>query len=101
MRLIIHRAIDPCDPTAALGACIDQEHLLDRVAGQAIGSREHHACKSGHGGTVAEAIKARTRESGPALAVIAVDMLCGDMPSRMGRDGIMQAAELLVDRLLW
>src|SRR5215510_10990454 len=100
MRIVIQRAIDKLDPTAALGELSDQEHLMDLVAGQAIGSRDHHAFNSGHGSTVAETIKARTLESGPAIAVIAVDMFFGDMPVRVCRDVIMQAAELLFDRLL-
>ena len=73
---------------------------MDRVAGHALGSRDHHAGHSGHGGTVAEALKARTLASGPAIAVSAVDMLCGALPLRVGRAVLMQAAELWCDRLL-
>jgi hypothetical protein len=100
MRIVIHRAIDKLDPTAALGEFIDQEHLMDIVAGQAIGSCDHHACNSRQGGSVAEVIKTRTLEGRTALAVIAVDMLLGDMPVGVRRDVFTQAAELLFDRLL-
>ena len=100
MRIVIHRALDKLDPTAALDEFIDQEHLMDIVAGQAIGSCDHHACNSRQGGSIAEAIKTRTLEGSTAIAVIAVDMLLGDMPVGVRRDVVTQAAELLFDRLL-
>jgi hypothetical protein len=100
MRIVIHRAIDQLDPTAALGAFIDQEHLMDIVAGQAIGSCDHHACNRRQGGSVAEVIKTRTLEGSTALAVIAGDRLLGDRPVGVRRDVVTQAAELLFDRLL-
>ena len=100
MRIVIHRALDKLDPTAALGEFIDQEHLMDIVAGQAIGSRHHNAFHGRQGGSIAEAIKPRTLEGGTAITVIAVDMLIGDMPVRVRRDVVTQAAQLLFDRLL-
>ena len=100
MRIGRPRALDEFAPTAALGACIAQGHRMDRVAGHALGSRDHHAGHSGHGGTVAAALKARTRASGPAIAVSAVEMRFGALPLRVGRAGLMQAAELWCDRLL-
>ena len=98
---VIHRAIDTLDPTAALGECIDQEHLRDLVAGQTIGSRDHHAFNRRQGNAVAEAIQPRTLEGGPALAVIAGEMLLGDMPVRGCRAVGMQAAARWFTRLLW
>ena len=100
MRIITHGPLDKLDTTGPLGEFVDQEHLMDIVAGQAIGSCDHHAFNSRQGGSIAEAIKTRTLEGSTAIAVIAVDMLLGDMPVGVRRDGVTQAAELLFDRLL-
>jgi len=100
MRIVIPRAIAKLDPTAALGEFLDQEHLMDIVAGQAIGSRKHNAFNGRQGGSIAEAITPRTLEGGTAITVIAVAMFSGDMPVRLRRDVVTQAAQLWFDRLL-
>jgi hypothetical protein len=100
MRLVIQRASDTRAPTAALGACIDQQPRLDRVTGPAIGSGEHHACHGRQRGAIAQAIKPRALQGGTAIAVIAVARLRGAMPVGVRRDVVTQTAQLLVDRLL-
>src|SRR5215467_16217613 len=100
MWIVIHRTLDTLDPTATLGEFIDQEHLMDVVAGQAIGGCDHHAGNSRHRGAIAEAIQPRALQGGPAMAIIAVDMLLGNMPVWVRRDVVTQTAQLLFDRLL-
>jgi hypothetical protein len=100
MWIIIHGAIDKLNPTAALGEFVDQKHLVDIVTGQAIRGGDHHAFNSRHSGAIAEAIQPWALEGGPALAVIAVDMLFGNMPVGVRRDVVTQTAQLLFDRLL-
>ena len=83
MRIITHGPLDKLDPTATLGEFIDQEHLMHIVACQAIGRGDQHTFKGGHGRPVAEAIETGTLECGTAVAVIAIDVLVGDMPIRV------------------
>ena len=89
MRMVIHRAVDKLDPTAARGECIDHKHLMDLVAGQAIGRWHHHAVNGRQRGAIAEAIKPWALQGGPAIAVIAVDRFLGDMPVGAGHDIVM------------
>jgi hypothetical protein len=99
-RIVLQRAVDKRDPTAALGEFIDQKHLLDIGAGQAIGRCHHHACNGRQRGAIAEASKPRALQGGPALAVIAVEMFLGDMPVGAGRDLVLETAPRWFERLL-
>jgi hypothetical protein len=102
LRIVIHRAIDTLDPPAALGECIDPKPLMDIVAGQAVGGRDHHAFHSRQSRAIAEASKPRALQGGPAIAVIAGEMLLGNRPVGGRRDVVTQTAQLLCDRwLLW
>jgi len=100
MRIITQGPLDTLDTTATLGAFVDQVHLMHIVPCEAIGRSNQHACKSGHRCPVSESVKTGTRERGAAVAVIAIDVLVCNMPIRLERHVGVQAAELLLNRLL-
>src|SRR5262245_50642519 len=83
MWIITHGPLDKLDTTATVGECVDQEHLMDIVPGEAIRRRNQHACKGGHRCPLSESVKIGTLEGGAAVAVIAIDMLVCNMPSRV------------------
>src|SRR5262245_52476624 len=99
MRIIAHRSVHKHHLAAMLSEFVDQEHLVDIVARQTIGSGEQHKLKGGKRSTVAQAIEARAIELGAAISIIAIDMLVGEMPLGMLRDMRLQAIKLLLDRL--
>ena len=97
---ITHGALDKCDPTAPLGAVIDQEPLMDIVACETIRGGEQDTCKGSHGRPVSEAIETGAVQFGAALTVITVDVLVGHRPIGVRRNVIAQTTELLFNRLV-
>jgi hypothetical protein len=100
VRIIAHRSLDKLDATAPLGQFIDQEHLMHIVASQAIGRDDHDAFNGRHCDAISEAVETGAFEGGTTIAVIAVDVLVGDMPVGAGRDVGTETVQLLVNRLL-
>jgi len=98
--VITHGALDTFDPTATLGAFIDQEHLMDIVACSTIRGGDQDTCKGSHGHPVAEAIETGAVQFGSALTVITVDVLVGHRPIGVRRDVIAQTTALLCNRLV-
>ena len=100
MRIITHGALDKLDTAATLGEFIDQEHLMHIVPCEAIGRSHQHAFKGGHRCPVSESVKTGTLERGAAVAVLAIDVLVCNMPIRLERHVGVQAAEVLLNRLM-
>ena len=100
MGVITPGPLDTVDPSAALGAVIDHEHLMDIITREAIRSGDQDTCTGCHGGAIPEAIAPRTVAGGPALAGITIDVLCGDLPLGVRRHRVAEATPLLVNRLL-
>jgi hypothetical protein len=100
MRIITHGPLDTLDTTATLGEFVDQEHLIHLVPGSAIGRSHQDAFQGGHCCPVSAAVKTGTLERGAAVAVIAIDGLVRNLPIRLERHVGVQAAELLLNRLM-
>jgi hypothetical protein len=92
-----HRSLDKRATTTPLGACIDQEHLMDIVARAPIGGGDQDACKGCHGAAISQSIETRPLERGAAVAVVAGEGLVGDMPIGVGGDRVTETAELLIN----
>lgn len=97
MRVITHRAIQKLDLAAALGEFVDQQHLMDIVARQAIGSGNQHALEGRKGSTITQAIQTGAVKLGATIPIIAIDVLVGQMPLGMLGDMGAQAVQLLVN----
>ena len=99
MRVITHRSIQKLDLAAALGQFVDQQHLMDIVARQAIGCSDQEQLEGGKGGTIAQAVQTGPVEFGPTIPIIAIDMFVGLMPVLLLGDMGQQPVDLLVNRL--
>ena len=99
MRILTHRALQELHLTPSLGECIDQQHLMDIVACQAIGGREEDPLKGGHGHPIPSPVPSGPIALGPTGAIIALEVLLGEVPSRLGHDVRTEPFELLGDRL--
>jgi len=100
MRGITQGPLDTLNATAALGECIDQEHLMHIVTRQAIRGSDQHTLHGGHGHAIPEAMPPGTLECGATLAVITVDVLIGHRPIGVRRNVIAETTELLCNRLV-
>ena len=99
MRVITHGTVQKLDVASALTEFINQEQLMNIIAGQAIRSRDKHPLKGRQGGPVPHPIQPRALELRPTLAVIAIHMLRGQMPVGLRRHILLQASDLLLNRL--
>ena len=72
---------------------------MDVMAREAIRGRAQDTRTGRHGSVVAEPVEARTVELAPAIALIALDLLVGNMPLGLGGDIGAQATALLLNRL--
>jgi hypothetical protein len=82
MRIITHGPLDTLDTAATLGEFIDQEHLRHIVPCEASGRSHQHACKGGQ------------------RCPVSIDVLVCNMPIRLERHVGVQAAEVLLNRLM-
>jgi len=86
MRVITHRTIQKLNAASALTECVDEEQLMHVVTGQTIWGRDAHLFKGRQSGPVPQPLQPWALERGPALAVIAIDRLLGQMPVGLYRD---------------
>src|SRR6266496_444843 len=99
MRVITHRSIQKLDLAAAPFQFVDQQHLMDIVARQAIGCSDQEQLEGGKRSAITQAIQTRPVEFGPTISIITVNVLVGQMPVRLLGHMCPQAVKLLVDRL--
>ena len=71
-------------------------HILPR---EAIRRAYQHQLERGEEGMVPEPIEARAVELGPAVPIVTIDMLLGEMPRGLHRDVGIESGELLVNGL--
>jgi hypothetical protein len=77
---------------------LQQQDLVDVVAGQPIRGRDQDQVKAAGGGAIAQAAEARTPQGRAAVAVIADDLIGGHVPALL--PGVpRQTLHLLLDRL--
>jgi hypothetical protein len=98
VRVLGHRPIEELDLTTVLLQLLDQEHMMDIVTRQSIGICDEHLVERSQGRPVAEAVKAGPFERGAAVAVIAKDVLLGELPA-LSLDVPPQPLDLLIDGL--
>ena len=98
VRVAGHRAVEELD-AAALGLqLLEQEGLVDEVAGQPVGVGQEDRVEGGHGRRVAEAVEAGPLERGAAVAVVTEDVRLGELPAPV--PGVFpEPLDLLVDGL--
>jgi hypothetical protein len=75
-----HGAFQALALTAMGRPCFPQQHLMPRVAGEAIWGSHEHACHRPRGDTIAEVVQARTVTRGPAVASVTEDVRLRQLP---------------------
>ncbi len=98
VRVTAHRPVEELDLRPVLLQLLDQEHLMDVVAGQAVRRGDQDAIQPGARRGVAQAVQAGAAQRGPAATVVAEDALGRQGPAP--RRGVgTQPLELLFSRL--
>jgi hypothetical protein len=75
MRVLTHGPVEKLHHTPEALEVLQQQHLVDVVAGQPIGGGEKHAVDGDRGHGVTEGVEARAPERGAAVPVVAKAML--------------------------
>ena len=100
MGIITHRALEEVDCTAMLGEFLQEHHLMDIVAGEAIRGRDEYPFKDSESRAVAQGIQAWAVELRSAVAIITVDVLLGEVPVGLGGHPLPQTRELVFNGLV-
>jgi hypothetical protein len=95
MRVITHRTIQKLHAASALTQFVDEEQWMHIVPGQTVWGRDEYLCKGRQRGPVPQPLEPWALELGPAIAVIAIDVFLGQLPS----DRRLSARHLLLNRL--
>ena len=102
VRILTHGPLQELDRTAPLGAFVDEEHVMDIITSQPVGSGHEHKVEDGQGSAIPQPIQARPVEFGPTIAIVSVDVFLGQMPVGLGRYMRAKTGKLLLNRLcLW
>jgi hypothetical protein len=96
--ILAHGPIQKLHLAAVAAQLVDEQHLVDVVAGQPVGRGDQHQVKLGHRRVVPQAVQTRPAQAGAAVAVIAVDVPLLQCPAVFG-DRHPQPIKLLLDGL--
>jgi hypothetical protein len=98
MRVGAHRPVQELHLAAMAGQLLDQQHLVDVVAGQPVRRGHQDQVQLGQRRVIAEPVQPRPANTGAAVTVIAVDVLVIQLPAALpGRRA--QPVKLLLDAL--
>jgi len=98
VRIGAHRPVQELHLAAMPGKLLDQQHLVDVVAGQPVRRGHQHNVKIGQRRMVTQPVQPRPAKTGTAKPVIAVDMLVIQRPAAL-RGRRAQPVKLLLDGL--
>ena len=80
------------------GQFLDQQHLMNVVAGQPVRRGHHHHVKIGQRRMIPQPVQPRPAKPGTAITVITVNVLLIQLPAAFGHRRA-QPVKLLLDRL--
>ena len=98
VRVGAHRPVQELHLAATGGQLVDQQHLMDVVAGQPVRRGHQDNVQLGQRRVIAEPVQPRPADTGAAIAVIAVDVLVLQVPAAL-RGRRAQPVKLLLDAL--
>jgi hypothetical protein len=96
--IVAHRPVQELHLAAVPAELVQQQHLVDVVAGQPVGCDDHDQVELGQRRVIPQPVQARSAQAGAAVAVIAVDVLLVQRPAALG-DRRTQPVKLLLDGL--
>src|SRR5439155_32895 len=79
-----HRPARELHPAATGGQLVDQQHLVDVVAGQPVRRGHQDNVQPGQRRVIAQPVQPRPADTGAAIAVITVDVLLLQLPAALG-----------------
>jgi hypothetical protein len=80
------------------GQLVDQQHLVDVVAGQPVRRGHQDNIKIGQRRMITQPVQPRPAQAGAAIAVVTIDVLLVQRPAAPGRRSV-QPVKLLLDGL--
>ena len=98
VRIPAHRPVEELDFGPVPLQLLHKQNLMDVVAGQAIGRGDQDAIDPSAGDGIAQPVETRALQDSAAIAVIAKDVLGGEIPV-LGENIGPQPLELLLSRL--
>ena len=98
VRVLAHRPVQELHPAAVAGQLLDQQHLMNVVAGQPVRRGHQNNVKIGQRRMIPQPVQPRPAQAGAAIAVIAVDVLVLQLPAAPGYRRA-QPVKLLLDGL--
>ena len=98
VRVGAHRPVQELHLAAVPGQLLDQQHLMDIVAGQPVRRGHHDDVQIGQPRMISQPVQPRPSQAGAAIAVITVDVLVIQLPATL-RDRRAQPVKLLLDTL--
>src|ERR1051326_4161665 len=98
MRILAHRSIQKLHLTPKALQLLQEDHLVDVVAGQAVWGCYEHPVQGGSGDGIPEPIQPRAPQRGATEAIITEHMLLLQVPA-LALDLRPQALKLVVNAL--
>ena len=98
VRVGAHRPVQELHLAAVAGQLVDQQHLMDVVAGQPVRRGHQDHVQLGQRRVIAQPVQPRPAHAGAAIAVITVDVLVLQLPAAL-RGRRAQPVKLLLDTL--
>jgi len=98
VRIVAHRPVQELHLAAMAGQLVDQQHLVDVVAGQPVRRSDQDQVQVGQRRMIPQPVQAGPSQAGAAITVIAVDVLFLQLPSMPGNRRA-QPVKLLLDGL--
>lgn len=98
MRVLTHGPIEKLDLTARACELVEQHHLLDIVARQAVGCGKDDAIQRVISRSVTQPVEPWASEGCATVAVVTVDVVNEECPA-LGLDVRLETVKLLVNHL--
>ncbi len=97
--IVTHGPIQELDLTAIPVQFFDQQHLVHVLPCQPIRCSHQHQLNTAQGNLIAQPIQPRTIQPCPAVAIVAIDVLVGQVPLLLANNMCTQPLQLLLNRL--
>jgi hypothetical protein len=98
VRVGTHGTVQKLHPATMAGKLVDQQHLVNVVAGQPVRRGHQDNIKIGQRRMITQPVQPRSAQPGAAITVITIDVLLIQRPAALGRRGL-QPVKLLLDGL--
>ena len=99
VRVVTHGAVEKLYLATHLAQFLDEDHLMNIVAGKSIWRREQQAIQLAIAGFVAQPVQPGASQRGPTVAIVTEDAILSQYPT-LALHVAAQACKLLLNRLV-